>query len=337
MDTKIKDVAKMAGVSVATVSRVLNGSELVTEKTRRKVQEAIDQMNYHPNATAKYLRSKRTMTIGVIVSDINVSYYAEIVKGIENMAYSRKYKVIICDAQNQQERELGYLELLLNRTVDAMILITPMVSDEIINDFSNKDYHIGVIGRFIDSRKVPCMFTDNVKFSREVVQHLIDRGHRDIAFLSGYPDSLDSYERLEGYMKALREHQIAFKPELIENGNFNEDGGYQAFKRLINKTVSFSAIYSANDEMALGVYRACAELGIQIPNDMAVVGVDNNRITKYIHPQMSTVNQPKYTMGALLTEKIIDQLNEDEFDDQRVFKVESELIIRESSNFSRIT
>ncbi|MFI2857681.1 LacI family DNA-binding transcriptional regulator [Paenibacillus sp. JSM ZJ436] len=333
MDIKIKDVAKTAGVSVATVSRVLNGSELVTEKTRNKVQNAIDQMNYHPNATAKYLRSKKTMTIGVIVSDINVSYYAEIVKGIENMAYSRKYKVIICDAQNQQDKEVAYLELLLNRTVDAMILITHMVSDEVINEFVDNGYHIGVIGRFIDSPKVPCIFTDNVKFSKQVVEHLIERGHRNIAFLSGYPDALDSSERLEGYIKALQEHQLEYKPELIENGDFNEEGGYKAFKRLLDKNITFSAIYSANDEMALGVYRACAELGIQIPNNIAIVGVDNNRISKYLNPRLSTVNQPKYTMGALIAEKIIDQLNEDEFDLQRVFKIDSELIIRESSDF----
>ncbi|MCR2805777.1 LacI family DNA-binding transcriptional regulator [Paenibacillus soyae] len=334
MDTKIKDVAKLAGVSVATVSRVLNESELVSEKTRRKVQEAIDAMNYYPNATAKYLRSRRTMTIGVIVSDINVSYYAEIVKGIENMAYSRKYKVIICDAQNQMDKELGYLELLLNRTVDAMILITPLVADEVITDLVDKDFNVGVIGRYIEHPGVPCSLTDNVKFSKEVVKHLIDMGHRSIAFLSGYPDALDSYERLEGYIKALREHQIPFRPELIESGNFNEEGGYAAFKRLAGKEIPFTAVYSANDEMALGVYAACAELGIVIPNDMAVVGADNNRITKYITPKMSTVDQPKYTMGALLAEKLIDQMNENKFESQRVFKVDSELIVRGSSDLA---
>ncbi|MEK3885503.1 LacI family DNA-binding transcriptional regulator [Paenibacillus sp. PL2-23] len=333
MDTKIKDVAKMAGVSPATVSRVLNDSSLVAESTKRKVKEAIEQMSYHPNATAKYLRSQKTMTIGVIVSDINVSYYAEIVKGIENMAYSRKYKVIICDAQNQKEKELGYLELLLNRTVDAMILITPMLSDETIKEYVNKGFVIGLIGRYLDHPNVPCSFTDNVKFSKQALEHLIERGHRNIAYLSGYPDAIDSYERLEGYMKALREHNIPFRPELIENGDFNETGGYHAFKRMVEKKLSFTAIYSANDEMALGVYKACAELHIMIPEQLAIVGVDNNRISKYISPQLSTVNQPKYTMGALLVEKIIDQINENQFVNQRVFKVDSELLIRGSSDF----
>lgn len=335
MDIKIKDVAKVANVSVATVSRVLNNSGLVTEATRRKVQEAIEAMNYHPNATAKFLRSKKTMMIGVIVSDINVSYYAEIVKGIENMAYSRDYKVIICDAQNQKEEELGYLELLLNRTVDAMILVSinGSISDELICNLVDKNYNIGVVGRYIEHPGVPCIFTDNVKFSIDVVGHLIGQGHKNIAFLSGYPDALDSYERLEGYMKALRENRLPFRQELIENGDFNEEGGYHAFKRLIEKEVDFTAVYSANDEMALGVYRACAEMGIRIPEELAIVGVDNNRISKYISPRLSTVNQPKYAMGALITEKLIDQMNENQFKEQRVFKVDSELLVRESSKF----
>ncbi|GAB6928928.1 catabolite control protein A [Paenibacillus sp. JCM 10914] len=337
MDIKIKDVAKAANVSVATVSRVLNNSGVVTERTRLKVQEAIESMNYHPNATAKFLRSKKTMMIGVIVSDINVSYYAEIVKGIENMAYSREYKVIICDAHNQKEEELGYLELLLNRTVDAMILVsmTGSISDELIGELADKGYNIGVVGKCIDHAGVPCIFTDNVKFSMNVVHHFIEQGHRSIAFLSGYPDALDSYERLEGYMKALREHRLPFRQELIENGDFNEKGGYHAFLRLIGKGLPFTAVYSANDEMALGVYRACAEMGITIPKDLAIVGVDNNRISRYITPRLSTVDQPKYAMGALITEKLIDQMNENQFKEQRVFKVDSELLVRESSRFAK--
>ncbi|MCP1308082.1 LacI family DNA-binding transcriptional regulator [Paenibacillus tyrfis] len=335
MDIKIVDVAAKAGVSPATVSRVLNESSSVTSKTKAKVMKAIEELGYHPNAVAKNLRSQKSMTIGVIVPDINASYFAEIIKGIENVAYASKYKVIICDAENQKEKEAEYLTLLMNRTVDAAILIAPLMSDEEICQISEKGYSLAVVGRYIEHDRIPCIYTDNVKFSKEVVQHLVENGHRDIVFLSGYAEAIDSYERLEGYLKALRDHHIPFRPELIENGNFNEEGGYEAMKRLFDKNLRFTAVFAANDEMALGVYKACAERDIAIPSQLAVVGVDNNRISKYITPTLSTVNQPKYTMGALLVEKLIDQMNENQFHDKRTFKVDSELIVRGSSNFRR--
>ncbi|BBH24447.1 catabolite control protein A [Paenibacillus baekrokdamisoli] len=335
MDIKIIDVATQAGVSAATVSRVLNGNSQVKQRTREKVKRAILELGYYPNAVAKNLRSQKSMMIGIIVPDINASYYTDIIKGIENMAYSRKYRVIICDAKNDREHELEYLNLLISRTIDGMILATTLLTDEELGSFSDRGYNVALIGRNIEHDGIPCIFTDNVKFSREVVYHLVEQGHRDIVFLSGYAESVDSYERLEGYLKGLKEYTIPFRPELVENGDFNETGGYEAMNRLFDKGLLFTAVYAANDEMALGVYRACRERGIQIPQQLAIVGVDNNRISKYLSPTLSTVNQPKYTMGAVIAEKLIDQMVEKEFNDMRVFKVDSELIVRGSSSFRR--
>jgi LacI family transcriptional regulator len=328
---KIIDVASRAGVSPTTVSRVMNGSSQVKGRTRAKVLQAITDLGYYPNAAAKNLRSQRTMMIGVIIMDINVSYYAEIIKGIENTAYSKGYKVLICDAQNNREKERDFLSLLMDRTIDGLILVTPRISNVEIAEIADKGYDIGVIGRHIDHEHVACAFTDNVGFSEKVVNHLIESGHRDIAFLSGYADAGDSYERLEGYMKALKEHKIPFRPEFIENGNFDETQGYEAVKRLFAKNIHFTAIYAANDEMALGVYKACKEFNIDIPSQLALIGVDNNRIGHYIIPTLSTVEQPKYAMGAGLTENLIAWIVEKQFTDQRVLKIESQLIIRESS------
>ena len=335
-DTRIADVARLAKVSVATVSRVLNGSNLVSEKTKRRVLNVIEELNYTPNAAAKTLRSKKTMTLGVVVSDIEVSYYAEIVKGIENTANSRHYNVIICDAQNQKEKERSYMSLLLNRTVDAMIFVTPLVPNQEITALVDAGYNVAVIGRNVEHERIPCAFTDNVKIAKDVMGHLLSQGHERIAFMSGYADAIDSYERLEGYMKALRDAGLPFVPDLIENGNFNENGGYEGFKRLLAKNIPFTAVFAANDEMALGVVKACKELGIDIPSEIAVVGVDNIRITKYVTPSLTTVEQPKYTMGALLAEKMIDQMNENTYHDKRVFKVESKLLVRESSLYARL-
>lgn len=335
MDAKIIDVAAKAGVSPATVSRVLNQANGVTSKTRDKVMKAVDELNYHPNAAAKNLRQQKTMNIGVIAQDINNAYFTEIIKGIENMAYAQKYRVFICDAENQPEKEREYVTMLMDRTMDGVIMITPQLSDEDICEVANKGYFIAVIGRNIDHPRIPCIYTDNVKFSRQVMEHLLACGHRDIVFLNGYPEAIDSYERLEGYLKALKDNQIPFRPELVENGDFNENGGYEAMKRLFDKKIPFSAVFAANDEMALGVYQACAERGISIPDQLAVVGVDNNRISKYVTPPLSTVNQPKYTMGAIIVERLIDQMNDNQYEDKRVFVVDSELLVRGSSNFAR--
>lgn len=328
---KIVDVAMKAGVSPTTVSRVLNGSSLVKSRTRNKVLKAITELGYYPNAPAKNLRSQRTNKIGVIVMDINVSYYAEIIKGIENTAYAGGYKVLICDAQNNHEKERDFLSLLMDRTIDGLILVTPQMSEAEIADLADKGYDIGIIGKYIEHEQVTCAYTDNIEFSERAVSHLIENGHRHIAFLSGFAEATDSYERLEGYIRALKKHNIPFRPELIENGNFDETLGYEAVMRLFAKKIPFTAVYAANDEMALGVYRACRELDIQIPSELALIGVDNNRIGKYIVPSLSTVEQPKYAMGARLTENLIGWVTHKRFPERRDLKIASELIIRESS------
>lgn len=331
VDKKIVDVAKRAGVSPATVSRVLNDSSLVKERTKAKVLEAIKEMDYHPNAAAKHLRSQRTMNLGVIVPEINIAYFAEIIKGIENMAYARKYKVIICDSNNKSEKEQEYLSLLANRAVDAMILVTPLSDNEVLYDYADRGYTIGVIGKTVTHDRIPTCKTDNVKFSTQVVNHLIEQGHQHIAYIGGFPDSIETYERLEGYMHALKEHHIPFRPDLIDNGDFDEEGGYAALLRLINKNIPITAVYVANDEMALGVYKACREKGIIISDELAVVGVDNTRIAHYLLPPLSSVKQPKNTMGAIMAEKIIDSLTDNEFQDKMHFIIDSELMIRQSS------
>ncbi|MFF2092810.1 LacI family DNA-binding transcriptional regulator [Paenibacillus sp. NPDC058174] len=330
-ESKMTDVAQLAKVSVATVSRVLNGGSLVGAETREKVLSAVRQLNYTPNAMGKQLRSRKTMTLAVVISDIRVFYYAEIIQGIENMANSLGYKILICDAQNQLKKEQEFLSLLVNHTVDGLILITPKMSDKEIAAVADNGYSIGLIGRNIDHPKLPCSYTDNAKFGQQVIEHLVERGHRKIAFISGYADATDSFGRLEGYMKGLRDARLPFVPELIENGDFNEDQGYEAFMRLRARNEDFTAVFAANDEMALGVYKACAELGLAIPEQMAVVGVDNVRLTNYVKPPITSVQQPLYTMGALLTEKLIDQMNDNVWADKRQLKVDSSLVIKGSS------
>ncbi|WP_438431971.1 LacI family DNA-binding transcriptional regulator [Gorillibacterium sp. sgz500922] len=336
MDKKIVDVARLSGVSTATVSRVLNNSGLVAEKTRTKVLQAIEQLNYYPNAAAKHLRSQRTRAIGVVVQDINISFFSEIIKGIQNAAFAEQYRVIVCDADNSPAKELEYLDLLLNRTVDAMILVSCALPDEVLDELAAKGHRIGLVCRQSRNPLIPSCITNNVEFSAEVVRHLAEMGHRRIAYISGTEGNTDSQDRMEGFIRSLAERGLAFDPLLAENGRFNEAGGYAAMKRLIAKGLPFTAVYAANDEIGLGVYKACREAGLRIPEDIAVVGVDNNRITEYIEPAMSTVSQPKYRLGAELTGLLIRRMEHPSEEDGVTVRVlESELIVRKSSNYQR--
>ena len=330
-DSKIIDVAQKANVSPATVSRVLNGSPLVTGKTQEKVMQAIQELNYTPNAMGKQLRSRKTMTLGVVVTDIGVTYNAEIIKGIENTANGLKYKILICDSQNEKEKELEFLSLLQNRTVDGLILVGSQLTDSEIVAYADDDYTLGIIGRKLEHPFIPCCFTDNIRIGREVVEHLLKQGHRRIAYISGYADATDSIGRLEGYRQELESAGQKLQPELMDDGGFNEQGGYEAFKRIWARGTDFTAVFTANDEMALGVYKACAELGLSIPHQMAVVGVDNIRITNYVEPAISSVEQPLYDMGALLAEKLIHQMNETIHAEQTLFMLHSTIMVKGSS------
>ncbi|MCZ8521812.1 MULTISPECIES: LacI family DNA-binding transcriptional regulator [Paenibacillus] len=332
MDKKIVDVAKHAGVSPATVSRVLNESSHVSDTTRRRVLEAVRELGYHPNASAKNLRSQKTMTIGVSVGDINTSYFAAIIKGVQQAAAERRYKVLICDIENRKEKESEYLDLLRNRTVDGMVLVQPMTPLQELEALADNGYELAVVGRYVEHPGIPCAYTDNVEFSRRVVTHLIEGGHRSVAFISGAPEAVDSYERLEGYLKALREQGIPFRPGMVEHGGWNEHGGYEAVNRLLDGSVGFSALYTANDEMALGVYRACRERGLRIPQDLAVVGVDDNRVSRYLSPALSTVSQPNFELGASAARRLLSQMNGEREGDPRSIQLPSELVVRESSH-----
>ncbi len=337
MDVNIVDVAKAAKVSPTTVSRVLNNNPLVKGKTREKVLKVIEDLNYVPNAAAKNLRQQKAFTIGIIVPDIMVAYYSNLVKGVQNKAHSEKFKVIICDTQNSKDIELEYLEMLTNRTVDGMILVESLLPRQTVMELVERGYVIGAIGRSIVDPRIFNVLTNTTEVAMQVVEHLIEQGHKDIAYISGYEDAIDSLDRLEGYIKALEKNGIEYRPELVENGNFNKQDGYSAIKRLWDKGQAFTAVFSANDEMALGIYEACREANIRIPQDLAVFGVDNERVSRYLVPPLSTVNQLKIEMGYAVAEMLIKKINgEMTDDDKRIVVIDSQLCIRASSNYKRV-
>ncbi|MGQ9780116.1 MAG: LacI family DNA-binding transcriptional regulator [Bacillota bacterium] len=324
---RIKDVAQAAGVSVATVSRVLNGSEKVGPETRQRVLQAIERLRYTPDASAKALRSRRTNLIGVVIPDVSSIYYLELLKGIENTAIESNYNLIICDAQNSALRETEYMKLLSSRRVDGFIIVNTLMPEEEVAGLARRGFPFVLIGRVFKSADVSSILVDNRTGASQAVEHLIQHGHKRIAYIHGmfHPDD---EERFVTYRKTLAEHGMAFDPQLVERGHFTEEGGAQALQRLLQKT-EFSAVFAANDEMAIGAMEKARQLGIRVPEDLAIVGFDNIRLARHVIPGLTTVEMPKYQLGAMAAKKLLETLANEHIVYERVV-LKTELVVRQS-------
>jgi DNA-binding LacI/PurR family transcriptional regulator len=336
MEYTIKDVAKKAGVSTATVSRVLNNEKKVKEKTREKILKTVREMDFVLNQSAKRLRSKKTRTIGVIVSNILSAFDAEIIKGIEAKAAALNYKILICDCNNTEnrkrdEQERLFLKLFNEGSVDGMIMVHPHIEAKDYKYLIEKNFKISVLGRDLDEYNIPSITVDNVAGAYDAVKHLCLHGYKKIAFIYGVQWIDEKLKRINGYKKALEEFSLEIKDEYIVHGMFTEEGGSLAFEKLLNLPEPPDAIFTSNDEMALGVLKTARKMNIKIPEDIALMGYDDTRLCELTTPLLSSVRQPKHQIGTLLAEKLIDSIeNKDNELKSLNMILKPELIIRES-------
>ncbi|MGE5552234.1 MAG: LacI family DNA-binding transcriptional regulator [Bacteroidota bacterium] len=323
----ISDVAKTAGVSVATVSRVLNQSDKVRSDTRQRVLQAIEQLRYAPDASAKALRSRRTNLIGVVIPDVSSIYYLELLKGVENTAIESNYNLIICDSQNSADREIEYMRMLSERRLDGFIVINTLMSDAQVEALLHQGFPLVLVGRVLRGGHASSIMVDNRSGARQAVEHLIGHGHRRIAYIRGmfHPDD---EERFSAYRQALADHGLPFDPQLVERGHFTEEGGAQAMQRLLHKA-KFSAVFAANDEMAIGAMEKARQLGLCIPDDLALVGFDNIRLARHVTPGLTTADMPKYQLGAMAAKKLLQALTDKHIAYERVV-LKTELVVRQS-------
>ncbi len=333
MALTIKDVAKKAGVSIATVSRVLNNKDRVKDETREKIMAIVNEMNYVTNFSAKTLRQNKSNVIGVIVQGVSISFYAEIVKGIENKANEYDLRLIVCDSENSVEKEKDFVRFLYDRSVDGMIFIVPQMPSEDIVKIHQDNYPIVVFGSNMQEYNIPSITVDNRLGAILAVRHLYSHGFTKIAFIGSIEDehNSDRRERLQGYRDALKECQLELLPEYIENGLYYEETASGAFIRLMKLPNPPDAVFCGNDEMALGVLKTAKKMGISIPEQIGLVGFDNIRICQYTSPALTTINQPTHNIGVLCCEKLIYSLNDKGKDAKYTNLVlQPELIIRES-------
>jgi LacI family transcriptional regulator, galactose operon repressor len=301
----IYDVARLAGVSTATVSRALNGTGQIAPATRAAIDAAVQQLGYHPNTAARSLVTRSTQTIALLLPDITNPFYAALMSGIQEQALEAGHTMLLCTTEGDAEREEQYLSLLRAKQVDGVLVDGLVLPPERIARFTRDGLPIVCLDRDIDSTAVPLVQVDNRLGARMATEHLVSLGHTRIAHVAGAPELGISEERTQGYRDALSAAGIEPDPELVAVGSFLEEGGYEAMRSLLEAT-DVSAVFAANDLSAIGVMSAIAESGRSVPGDVSVVGFDDVRLSRFTIPALTTVHQPAIEIARLATQLLLD-------------------------------
>lgn len=319
MNITIYDVAREANVSMATVSRVVNGNPNVKPATRKKVLEVINQLGYRPNAVARGLASKKTTTVGVIIPDISSTFFAELARGIEDIATMYKYNIILSNSDQNIEKELHLLNTMLGKQVDGIVFMSGNISDEHVEEFEKSPVPIVLAGSIEESEKVPSVNIDYEQATYDAITTFIEKGHRRIAFVIGpLHEPINEMKKLHGYKRALNEAGIEYNEELIVEGDYTYDSGIEAFEKLAELEEKPTAILVGTDEMALGVVHGAEDKGFHVPEDFEVISSDNTRLSLMVRPQLTTIVQPLYDIGAVAMRLLTKLMNKEKVTEQTV-------------------
>ena len=329
MSVKLEDIAKATGLSIPTVSRVLANSDYpVNAATRQIILKAAQAMNYHPNLSARSLRTDRSDTIGIIVDDLSTPFSPRIVRGIQDYLVQNNYQSLIVNVEWNPVLEQQAIRTLVNRPVDGLIFVE--YSHRAISDIleESKTPHVFVhrlFGTPIKDSIVP----DDEYGASIAVRHLIGLGHKRIAYINGPENWHNAKKRLAGYRTELEAHQLEFDPAIVLPRDWEFEGGYKAAQNPLRLNQLPTAIFSANDLMALGAIYAVQDAGIRVPNDIAVVGYDNRAFTSIVRPRITTVVMPVYKMGLAAAELLLKKITDDQ-DELDEIKIKGQMMIRES-------
>lgn len=327
--TTILDVARRAGVSVSTVSHVLNETRYVSEELRQRVLSAAGELGYQPNALARSLRIKRSHTIGMILPDNTNPYFAEIARSIEDASRRQGYSTILCNTDGDPAKELTYIQVLLEKQVDGIILVSAGGTGT-QNALLQNSIAVVMVDRADPLLYCDSVQVDNVQGGWLATRHLLDLGHRRIPCLAGPSTVVPSDGRVLGYRNAMCEAPDAQTHIRVLKGDFRADSGYELTRMLLDETPMPTAIFACNDLMAIGAMRAIQERGLCVPHDISVVGFDDITLSRYITPPLTTIAQPKYKMGQLALQLLLERINEKKLP-IRFPVLECELIVRAST------
>jgi DNA-binding LacI/PurR family transcriptional regulator len=308
MAVSIKDIARVANISYSTVSRALNDSSRVNPETKARVQRIAAEMGYLPSAVARSLVTRRTNTLGIVVTTITDLFFAEVIHAIEETALKHSYNVILTNSGGHLDRELAALRSLRERRVDGIILISGCINDTFCKE-EGIDVPIVIINNAHREHVGYSVEVDNAAGGREAVDHLLQLGHTRIAHIAGPAREWDAAERLRGYEEALRAGGLAVDRELIVPGDNLPEGGIASMKQLLALPVRPTAVFCYNDATAIGAMRAVRLAGLRIPEDVSIVGFDDIDLARHLEPPLTTVAQPKRQMGETAVEMILQLLS----------------------------
>ncbi len=322
----IKEIAELAQVSKSTVSRVLNRNAPVNEKKKQAVLKAMQRLDYKPNLVARSLAGGSSLTLGVVTQNIGSPFYDSVTQGVIRAMAGSSYSPIFADGQWKKDTERAVIRTLIDRNVDGLIMVGGTLSggelDELCGDLPRV-----AVARNIANWKGHCIYIDNVAAAHQAVTYLIESGHQRIAHVTGLSDHPDSRDRLTGYRRALIDAGLSVRPGLIVDGDFSSRSGVLALEGLLTRNETFTAIFAANDEMAQGIRLALYRRGIRVPEDVSIVGFDDQPSSAFMTPPLTTIAQPAMEMGNAAARQVLAAL---EHRDYQPPELTGSLVIRES-------
>lgn len=326
----IRDVAQRAEVSPITVSRVINDSGYVSDETRRRVEAAIDELNYVPNILARSLRSKRTHTLALVITDVTNPFWTTVARGVEDKAAENGFSVILCNTDEDPEKEKSYIEVLLQKRVDGVIIVSVNGDGSSLRLLSQQGIPHVVIDRRVKGMHTDLVRGDSVGGAYQLTKHLIELGHRRIAIIAGPEQASTADDRLAGYLKALEEFGIPVDEALIKRGRFDQRTGYELTKEVLELEKRPTALFAGNNFIAIGALIALREQGVRVPDGMALVCFDEIPHLSAVYPFLTVAAQRAYEMGAIGTQLLLERLA-GKREENREVVLETELILRRSS------
>ena len=326
----MKDVARLAGVSIQTVSMVVNDKAVVSPDTRERILAAIDELGYRPQAVGRSLRTGSTRTIGLLVSDITNPFFSRMADAVEDHAHRAGYNLILYNTHSDAERERTYLHIAAERWVDGMLFVTTTDTLHGLDELRAAGIPTVAIDRIPHDYDGACVILDNRRTGALVAEHLLDLGHRDLGHICGPLDLRLSVERLESFESTVRERGLEPIAHAVGDASWSCESGYRAMRTLLEASRTPTAVFASNDRLAIGAMRAAVEAGLRVPYDVSIVGVDDIELAPYLTPPLTTVRQSLADVATLATKILLDLIHGREpAQTQIVFQ--PELVVRDST------
>lgn len=326
----IKDVAKEAGVSYSTVSRVVNNKSYVKPETRERVMQSMLRLGYQVNLHARSLAGGQSNVIGLLVVDLTTQYMGEIISGIDDVLAANQYELMLYTTHRRKAKESAYVHMMARGLADGLLISLPREPEAYLKSLREKGFPYVIIDHRSDDESDHFVSADNFQGGYEATKHLIELGHRRIGIVTGWMDMTSAKDRLEGYQSALSDFGIAFENDLLFEGDFSQPGGFSGGTYLLELPDPPTAVFASNDISAMGVIEAIRVRGLQVPRDVSVVGFDDIPTAALLSPKLTTVSQPLQDMGRSATQMLLDLLNNSEDIPESII-FPTELIVRETT------